>query len=216
MYQLVTSPSVSTTLELLVSSVWPFLAGVQHRLVEVLVKYGAAPEGPDNRGAPLGLALGFGYTQTAEALADLGAQYNNLLYAAGLGKLELVKSFFDLNGQLKGKDWQYIQHESPKIGRFFWPPPANPNPLAAPLVYACLHGRDEVLTYFLKMGIDPNISASYQQTGLHFAAYSGRKSTVNLLLEAGADAGIRESQLNRTPKEWAAELEQTEVMKLLS
>lgn len=206
---------VSTTMELLVSSVWPFLAGVQHQLVELLIKFGASPDGPDDRGAPLGLALGFGYTQTAETLASLGARHDNLLYAAGLGKLDLVKSFFDSEGRLKGEDWRYTQHESSKIGRFFWPPPANPNPIAAPFVYACQHGQDEVLKYFLEIGIDPNISASYQQTGLHFAAYSGRKSTVSLLLEGGATPNIRESQLNRTPKEWAAELEQTEVMKLL-
>lgn len=178
--------SPNTTMELLVSSVWPYLMGLQHQLVACLVKHGAALEGPDGRGAPLGLALGFGYTQTAERLAELGAKYDNLLYAAGLGKLERVKSFFNEKRTLKADGWKFIQHESPHRGRFTWPPPANLNPMASSFVYVCQHGRDEVVRYFLEIGVDSNISGSFSQVGLHFAAYLGRLSTVKLLLEYGA------------------------------
>lgn len=205
----------STTMELLVSSAWPYQAGLQDDLAACLIRHGAAVDGPDGRGAPLGLALGFGYTKTAEKLADLGARHDNLLFAAGLGKVELVKSFFNEKGKLIADGWQYIQHESPARGRFTWPPPANPDPLASPFIYACLHGRDEVVRFLLEIGVAPDISASYKQTGLHFAAYSGRLSTVELLLAKGADPSIRETQLNGTPKAWAAELGRKEVLELM-
>ena len=84
--------SGATTLELLVSSCHPADAGVQADLVEVLCRAGAKVDGIDDDGAPLWTAITFGYTRAVERLAHCGARVDNLVFAAVVGDLELVKS----------------------------------------------------------------------------------------------------------------------------
>jgi len=79
-----------TTLCMTVTSVVPYLAGVQADLVDALVDYGANVDGPFADGAPLGCALLFGYTEAAERLVLRGARFDNLIYAAGLGRADVV------------------------------------------------------------------------------------------------------------------------------
>src|SRR5262249_48137876 len=91
-----------TTLSMLVSSCHPAKAGVQVALVDTLVDYGAAVDGvagegrdsePAERELPLMTALAFGYPAAAEALVRRGAAVDNIVAAAGLGRIDLVKAF---------------------------------------------------------------------------------------------------------------------------
>ncbi|MNP53411.1 Ankyrin repeat protein [compost metagenome] len=50
---------------------------------------------------------------------------------------------------------------------------------------AALKGNDEIITYLLSQGADPNLGYSFTSP-LSSAAYSGKASTVKLLLQAGA------------------------------
>lgn len=193
------------TLELLVSSWHPFAAGLQADLAAYMIAQGAPIEGRQGNGAPLGLALGFGYRNTAERLAALGARHDNLIFAAGLGKLNSIKDMLDQQGYLKNPDLAGVMGSSEKIGRFSWPPPKHDDPRVIAFLYACLHGRDEVVLFFLDLGISPNASASYGQTGLHFAALAGHESTVRHLIEAGAITHLADTQVNRSPADWARE-----------
>ncbi|MEK3761322.1 stalk domain-containing protein [Paenibacillus sp. FSL P4-0338] len=54
-----------------------------------------------------------------------------------------------------------------------------------PLMAAALKGNDEIVTYLLFQGADPNLGYSFTSP-LSSAAYSGKASTVKLLLQAGA------------------------------
>ncbi|WP_342476585.1 ankyrin repeat domain-containing protein [Paenibacillus sp. FSL H7-0350] len=54
-----------------------------------------------------------------------------------------------------------------------------------PLMAAALKGNDEIVTYLLSQGADPNLGYSFT-SALSSAAYSGKASTVKLLLQAGA------------------------------
>ena len=99
-----------TCLCLLVSSYHPMASGVQTDLVRVLIAGGAAPNGLLDDGAPLATALTFGYTGAARALAECGARVDNVLFAAGLGDVKAVQSFFDSDdGKLRaGSTGTYV------------------------------------------------------------------------------------------------------------
>jgi len=80
-----------TTLCLTVTSVHPYLAGVQATLVDVLADHGARIDGVAGDGAALGCALQFGYRRAAGRLVLRGARVDNLIYAAGLGLTDVVR-----------------------------------------------------------------------------------------------------------------------------
>jgi hypothetical protein len=77
---------------LLVSSGPPAVAGVQDALVDVLCKGGANPDGVGGY-RPLWTAIVFGYPRAAERLVSCGASVDNIVFAAALGDLDLVKSY---------------------------------------------------------------------------------------------------------------------------
>lgn len=66
----------STTLTMVVSSIHPYLAGVQGDLVRELIRGGAAVNGPQGDGRPLHIALCFGYRVSVDALYECGADPN--------------------------------------------------------------------------------------------------------------------------------------------
>ena len=84
-----------TTLNLLVSSSHPALAGLQPALVETLLDHGAAVNGLEDDGSPLMTALAFGYVEAAETLVRRGARIDNLVAAAALGRVDLVRRMLD-------------------------------------------------------------------------------------------------------------------------
>ncbi len=109
---------LQTTLNLLVSSGHPAGAGVQPELVRLLCKAGASADGIANNRSPVGTALAFGYPAAAKALVECGAKIDNIVYAAAVGDMDQVRSYFDLNGKLKedvGRcsfDWFQVSEDS--------------------------------------------------------------------------------------------------------
>src|SRR6185295_12339127 len=80
------------TMNLLVSSAHPAIAGLQGALTDLLLDFGAAVNGLDDDASPLMTALFFGYLATAETLAQRGARVDTVVAAAALGRLDLVKN----------------------------------------------------------------------------------------------------------------------------
>lgn len=185
-------------LDLLASSVHPYLAGVQPSLIKTLVAGGALVDGHHNNGSPLGLALGFGYTSAANMLYHLGARVDNILFAAGLGLLEMIKS-----SKSDIKFLTYKCNPGSKVGAFTWPPPQLEDSRINALIYAAFHNRIEVVKYFLSEGLSPNSKTKMNQTPLHFAAYMGHFEMVKLLVNAGAKVDATELQWNSIPAGWA-------------
>src|SRR5580700_3002241 len=89
----------STALGLTATSCHPENAGVQLPLMELLMDYGASVEGPDGGSAVNG-CLHNGRGQAAEFFANRGARLD-LEAAAGAGRIEVVKSFFNQDGSLR-------------------------------------------------------------------------------------------------------------------
>ncbi len=72
------------------------------------------------------------------------------------------------------------------------------------LVEAVQLGRDDAVPLLLDLGFAVDAGDRFGTTALHEAAHLGRTATVELLLAAGADTGIRETRFDCTAADWAA------------
>jgi ankyrin repeat protein len=171
----------STTLGLVATSVHPMVAGVQIPLLEVLLERGARIDDPGQSAVNGCLANGRG--EAAEFLADRGARLD-LEGAAGVGRLDVVRSFFNDDGSHKET--------------------ATPEQLRSAFAWACQFGRTEVVEFLLRTGFKMNTRLRHDgQTGLHWAAYGGHAETVELLLKSGAPVDARDQTYEGTALEWA-------------
>lgn len=153
-----------TTLGLAATSIHPERAGVQEALLQALLDHGANLEQPSMGGnrQPIVLAcLANGRPKAAEFLASRGARLD-LAGAAGLGKLDVVQSFFDEGGNLKLNATQ----DELKIG----------------FIYACGYGSNNVVEFLLAKGADLAAHSGDGQTALHWAVIGGYLDIVKLLL----------------------------------
>lgn len=172
----------STTLGLTATSWHPEKAGVQLALMDLLIEHGAIIDGPDGGSAVNG-CLHNGRGEAAEFLASRGARLD-LEGAAGVGRLDIVKSFFKDDGRLK--------------------PPATQEQIKAGFAWACEFGRTSVVDFLLQRGMELNAKLKHDgQTGLHWAAYGGHVDTVKLLLEHGAPVDAKDENYGGTPLGWA-------------
>jgi ankyrin repeat protein len=153
-----------TTLGLVATSAHPQRAGVQIALLELLLEHGAAVDGLAGTCDSVIAALANGRGEAAEFLANRGAKLD-LEGAAGVGRLDVVKSFFNEDGRLK--------------------PDAARKQMDAGFGWACEYGRTEVVKFLLDRGVDIR-SQAHGQTGLHWAVVGGQLETIRVLLERGA------------------------------
>jgi ankyrin repeat protein len=163
----------ATTLRLTATSIHPEKAGVQIPLMEILLNHGAiidtgAGASSTKRGAVI-VCLANGRGQAAEFLAQRGARLD-LEGAAGVGRLDLVKSFFNPDGSLKAN--------------------ANKAEMEAGFQWACEYGRTAVVEFLLETGVDV-AAQSGGMTGLHWAAHGGHMEIIKLLLERNAPLEVK-------------------------
>lgn len=171
----------STTLNLTATSCHPEEAGVQIPLLELLLARGAKVD-PSGGSDVLG-CLHNGRGEAAEFLASRGARLD-LEGAAGVGRLDAVKQFFDDEGGLK--------------------PPATPEQMRDGFAWACEFGRTAVVEFLLAKGVALDAKLRHHgQTGLHWAAYGGHADVVKLLLARGAPVHAKDESFDGTPLEWA-------------
>jgi ankyrin repeat protein len=155
----------STTLSLVASSVHPKQAGAQIALLETLLDAGAGIDGILGEASPVLSALRNGRAEAAEFLSQHGARLD-LEAAAGVGRLDVVETFFEADG-------------APKA-------PATKTQMESGFLWACEYGRNGVVDFLLQRGIDPHAQGHTGQTGLHWAVVGGQLATIKLLLERGA------------------------------
>ncbi len=158
----------STTLGLTATSAHPRAAGVQNQLLQLLLDRGARIEKPNLAGNGHGAVmacLANGCPEAAEFLAERGAHLG-IVEAAGVGRLDAVKTFFDAQGK-------------PKAG-------VTPDVVHTAFRYACFYGRDDIVEFLVERGVDLADHSGDGQTGLHYAAMGGRLDTTKLLLRHGA------------------------------
>ena len=168
----------STALNLSATSVHPFVAGVQNRLLQLLLDRGARIDGPD-----VVACLANGRSEAAAVLAAHGAPLS-LQGAAGAGRLDVVKGCFTPAGRLKRG--------------------VAPADFVKAFGYACGYGHLDVVEFLLERGADPRVPID---TGgalpLHWAAGGAHTAVVRLLLARGAPLDARETRYDAAPIGWA-------------
>jgi len=178
----------ATTLELVATSVHPFKAGVQNELIDALLNHGARLDDPQGAGNQHNLVTGClanGRGEAAEYLASRGAPLD-LRGAAGIGRLDVVKTYFNDVGSLNAK--------------------ATEAHLKNAFVWACGYGRTEVADFLLDRGID--VDARYQShgcghTALHLAVYHAHAEIARILIRRGASINVTDETWGTTPLLWA-------------
>ena len=178
----------ATTLGLTATSVHPEEAGVQLELLDLLLERGARLDDPDAAGNNHGVVLGClanGQPAAARYLADRGARLD-LEGAAGIGRLDAVRGFFDGSGRPR--------------------PPVPEAQVTSAFAYACGYGQHEVARFLLDHGVEPDRTLRMYgegHTGLHVAAYHAHVEVATLLLERGASVTRRDETWKTEPLVWA-------------
>ena len=177
--------SGTTTLGLVATSVHPVETGVQAELIDVLVRAGASlahAVAPDyTHGRVVNACLANGRGEGAQLVAARGAELD-LEAAAGVGRLDIVRSFFDERGRLT--------------------PGTTREQLLRGGFWACKYGHREVVGFLLERGIDPAESHGHE-TMLHFAAMGGYPGIVRILIAHGAPIEVKDDEYQASPLGWA-------------
>ena len=174
----------STTLGLVATSIHPEAAGVQIALLELLLAHGAQMEQPGLTGNGKSIIWGClanGQGAAARFFADRGARMN-LLEAAGVGRLDVVKTYFDGHGNLK--------------------PSGTKEQMESGFLYACGYGASEVAEFLLDHGADPGTHNDRGQTGLHWAMYGPHVEVIRAFLRHGAPVNAHDA-MDSTALHWA-------------
>jgi hypothetical protein len=177
----------ATTLGLTATSIHPLRAGVQNALIDVLIDHGAEIDQAGGAGRTISIVNGClanGRGEAAVHLAARGATLD-LESAAGVGRLDLVRQFFNADGTLA--------------------PPATATQMHDGFGWACEYGRTDVVEFLLDKGFDVATKSlrNHGQTGLHWAASGGHLDTVRLLLNRHAPLDVPDSTFDATPLSWA-------------
>jgi hypothetical protein len=173
-----------TTMNLLVSSTHPAEAGLQPALVELLLDRGAAIDGLDGKGSPILTALAFGYRDAAETLARRGARIDNVVMAAAVGRIDLVREWV--------VDARSLTNHRPYAGPYWVHIPDDAaGQIEMALVWACRFGRAEVARHLLELDIDPAAADHDGMSALHWAAASGLMEVMDLLVARRAPLEAR-------------------------
>lgn len=192
-------------------------------VVKALCDCGVRIDGVDGDGVPMAYAMHFGFGAIAELLAERGAQLD-LRFAAGLGRMDAVKSWFNDDGSLKpgagalsdpyGLEWKMRGGSPFRCAR------TRTNILSQALYFACVHRKLDVAEFLLSQGADINAivpGLDARATVLHWIASRDAPdgTIVRFLIDRGAAPGIRDEQHHATPADWARYHNREEVAKLL-
>jgi hypothetical protein len=176
----------STTLGLVATSIHPQRAGLQGPLIDLLLLHGAKLGAQGAAGHSVSLVTGClanGRIGAAKLLAERGAPLD-LESSAGIGRLDLVQSYFTPDGSLK----ESATFEQMRDG-FTW---------------ACQFGHTQVVEFLLDMGmpVEARLPRNFGQTGLHWAAHGAHLETMKLLLARGASVDAKDDTWELTPLGW--------------
>jgi hypothetical protein len=188
---------------------------------ELLLDHGAAIDGTGGWSA-LEEALYWSSRNVLALLLERGAKVQNLRTAAGLGRTDLIESYFNADGSLKPEagriDWPFGDLESVACSNHDAPGKQiledcinewsqdRQGIVNNAFVYACMHGHIGAAKLLLDQGAEINVipgGFDYAGTGLHYAALNGHRPMVEFLLAHGADRTVKDTKVHATASGWA-------------
>ncbi len=207
--------SGGTTLGLVASSSVAASQGHAAALINVLV--GAGADVDFGGGACLHTALYHcvecrDQRDVATLLLDHGASVD-FVFAAGLGRLDLMQPFLDKAGRTRS-DADRLSRGFDRDGE----PGDDKEVFTQALIYAAANGRNEVVTWLLDRGVAIDALGRFgpeRPAALHAAAWAGWSDTARLLVERGADVNLRDPQHESTAAGWAEYCRQPETLAYL-
>ena len=155
-----------TALGLVATSTPPREAGVQIPLLRVLLDHGAQTQHPNLAGGgsdAVYACLANGCPEAAQYLVERGAQVG-IVGAAGIGRLDVVQQLVETVD-------------------------ASRREMA--LRYAAGYGRRDIVTFLLDRGVPVDAHSGDGETALFYAIHGDHLEVVRVLLERGANPGMR-------------------------
>lgn len=185
-----------------------------YEIAEMLLDAGADLEAMTSWDAtPFDWAATMGSARVADLLLARGAKGMNVVAAANLGKLDLVRYFLDSGARLTfprrvaaSELNDEVVADSARV---------KGDVISHAFYGACRNGHTQVAELLLDRGADVNAKGILGGTGLHWAAINGHKKTVAFLLAHGADLAIRDAKFHSTAEGWAAEGGHDEIRDIL-
>jgi RNA polymerase sigma-70 factor (ECF subfamily) len=166
-------------------------------IVEMLIAAGAELEPHGWPHTPLSWAITLNHARVANLVVASGVKLD-LWCAAGLGKLDVVQSFWDANGKLRlspsrigATRYTDDKKQLPK------PPTTEPEILGDALYIATRNGHLDVAKFLLERGADPNFRAYMGAPPLHWAAWNCGWSNDTALYDLIKSHGGDETQVDQ-------------------
>jgi Ankyrin repeats (3 copies) len=192
-------PNGSTTMGLIITSKQASDAGVSGPLMDLLLQRGAVLDlkKPDALDTPLANHA----PRAAEKMIELGAK-TDLVAAAALGRMDLLRSAFDNEGRLRSR---MRRAGKTMIAR---------DAIGLALLFAYVREQHDAVDFLLEKDGNWNMTGVNNGTALHRAT-AGDLAMVKRLVAKGADVSDRNNPFNATPLAWADHGKQTDIFQWL-
>ena len=184
------------TMGLLVTGKQASDMGVTGPLMDLLLERGAHLD--LTKDDALDASLANHSPRAAEKMIALGAKAD-VLAAAALGRMDLLRAFFDREGRLLARPRRHGKDMPER------------DAIGLALLYAYVRGQREVVDFLLDKDGNWNVIGVNNGTALHRAAWKGDLEMVKRLVAKGADISNRDNPFNSTPLSWAQHNKQREV-----
>jgi ankyrin repeat protein len=188
-------PHGGTTMGLVITSAQASEAGVAGPLMDLLLERGAVLDlkTPGALDAPLANHA----PRAAEKMIALGAK-PDLLAAAALGRMDMLRSAFDTTGRLRSFPRRAGKALSQR------------DAIGLAMLFAYVRKQSDAVDFLLEKDGNWNMIGVNNGTALHRAT-AGDLAMVKRLVAKGADVNDRNNPFHATPLSWADHDQQTEV-----
>ena len=190
-------PHAGDTMGLLVTSKQASDANVVGPLIDVLLEYGARLDLTSD--GCLDSSLANHAPRAAEKMIALGAR-PDVLAAAALGRMDLLRTFFDDDGRLLSLPRRHGKDMSAR------------DAIGLALLYAYVREQREAVDVLLEKDGNWDMIGVNNGAVLHRAAVAGDLEMVKRLVAKGASMSSRDNPFNSTPLGWADHHKQSAVV----